>query len=59
VDAYPDDDSRWGLGMVLHAEDGGCIGAATRVVRGSDNILEGEALGLNATMELVELLSMQ
>jgi hypothetical protein len=54
VDAHPRDDGRWGLGIVLCAEDGGCFGAATKEGRGSDCVLEGEALGLNAALDLVE-----
>jgi ribonuclease HI len=54
VDAHPCDDGRWGLGLVLRSEDGGCVRAATRLVRGSYETLEGEALGLQAAMEFVE-----
>ncbi|MCI38350.1 hypothetical protein A2U01_0059578, partial [Trifolium medium] len=39
--------------------DEGCVGAATRVVSGSSNILEREVLGLNAAMDFVELLSIK
>jgi hypothetical protein len=55
VDAHPCDDGRWSLGMVLlRSEDGGCVGAVTRIVRGSNNTLEGEALGLQAALDFVE-----
>jgi ribonuclease HI len=54
VDAHPCDDGRWGLGLVLRKEDGGCVGAATRLVRGSHETLEGEAMGLKAAMEFVK-----
>jgi ribonuclease HI len=54
VDAHPCDDGRWGLGLVLRKEDGGCVGAATRLVRGSQETLEGEAMGLKAAMEFVK-----
>jgi ribonuclease HI len=53
VDAHPCDDGRWGLGRVLRTEDGGCVGAATRLVRGSHETMEGEALGLKAAMEFI------
>jgi hypothetical protein len=52
VDAHPCDDGHWGLGLVLRTEDGGCVGAATRIVRGSNETVEGEALGLKAAMDL-------
>jgi ribonuclease HI len=54
MDAHPCDDGRWSLGMVLlRSEDGGCVGAVTRIVRGSNNTLEGEALGLQAALDFV------
>ncbi|GAU36821.1 hypothetical protein TSUD_320580 [Trifolium subterraneum] len=54
VDSYPSDDGRWGLGMVMRTEEGKCVGAATRVVRGCEDALEGEALGLQAALDLLE-----
>jgi hypothetical protein len=33
---------------------GGCVGAATRLVRGLNNILEGEAMGLNVALDFVD-----
>jgi hypothetical protein len=50
----PCGDGRWGLGLVLRTKDGRCVGAATRVVRGSEDVVEGEALGLKAAIECVE-----
>ncbi|MCI66728.1 hypothetical protein A2U01_0087986, partial [Trifolium medium] len=57
VDAHPSDDGRWALGMVLRTEEGKCVGAAMKVVRGSHDILEGEALGLNAAIDLAKTFS--
>ncbi|GAU35403.1 hypothetical protein TSUD_160540 [Trifolium subterraneum] len=54
VDAHPSGDGRWGLGMVIRTEEGKCVGAATRVVRGSEDALDGEALGLQAALDLLE-----
>jgi hypothetical protein len=38
--------------MVLQTEEGKCVGAATEVVRGSSDTLEGEVLGLQAALNL-------
>jgi ribonuclease HI len=45
---------RWDLGIVLRTEEGKCVGAATSVVQGSTITLEGEALGLKATIEFAQ-----
>jgi ribonuclease HI len=54
VDANPCGDGRWGFGLVLRTEDGRCVGSTTRVARGSEVVVEGEALGLNAAIEFAE-----
>ncbi|GAU14088.1 hypothetical protein TSUD_169130 [Trifolium subterraneum] len=54
VDAHPSGDGRWGLGIVMRTEEGKCVGATTKVVRGSDDILEGEARGLQAALDFLE-----
>jgi ribonuclease HI len=54
VDAHPCGDGRWGLGIVLRTEEGKCVGAATAVVRGSSEILEGEASGLAAAIDFAK-----
>ncbi|KAK2419793.1 hypothetical protein QL285_030613 [Trifolium repens] len=51
VDAHPCDDGRLGLGLVLRTDGGKHVGAATSVVRGSSDALEGEARGLAAAIE--------
>jgi ribonuclease HI len=54
VDAHPCGDGRWALGLVLRSERGKCVGAMTKVVRGSENIVDGEAYGLNTALDLLE-----
>jgi ribonuclease HI len=51
VDVHPCDDGRLGLGLVLRTDGGKHVGAATSVVRGSSDALEGEAMGLAAAIE--------
>ncbi|PNY07050.1 60S ribosomal protein l23 [Trifolium pratense] len=47
VDAHLSSDGHWFSGMVLRRSDGGIVGAATRVHKGSIDVITGEALGLN------------
>jgi ribonuclease HI len=54
VDAHPCGDGRWGLGLVLRTERGKCVRAMTKVVLGSDSIVDGEAFGLNEALNMVE-----
>jgi ribonuclease HI len=54
VDAHPCGDGLWGLGLVLRSERGKCVGAMTKVACGSDNVVDGEAYGLNAALDLLD-----
>jgi hypothetical protein len=54
VDAHPCGDGRWGLGLVLCTERGKCVGAMTKVVWGSENIVDGEAYGPNVALNHLE-----
>jgi ribonuclease HI len=46
VDAHLTGDGHWGLGWVVRRFDGRCVGAATKVLKGSDDATEAEATGL-------------
>jgi ribonuclease HI len=59
VDAHSLSDGRWGLGLVLRRDDGSCVGAVTRMRRGSDCVLLAEALGLQEAMELIKRRNLQ
>jgi hypothetical protein len=54
VDAHSLSEGHWGLGLVLRREDGSCVGAVTRVRKGSNCVLFAEALCLQEAMELVK-----
>ncbi|CAJ2639734.1 unnamed protein product [Trifolium pratense] len=55
VDAHLMGDGHWGLGWILRKEDGSLVGAATKVVRGLNEAIEAEAMGVvEAIMFLTE-----
>ncbi|MCI59513.1 hypothetical protein A2U01_0080768, partial [Trifolium medium] len=54
VDAHLSSDGHWYSGLILRRSDGSAVGAATRLHKGSDDIVMGEALGLNDALDLVE-----
>jgi ribonuclease HI len=53
VDAHLHDDGRWGYGMILRRPDGRCIGAATKVLKGSDDVTLAEAVGIREALNWV------
>jgi ribonuclease HI len=59
VDAHSQSDGHWGLGLILRWEDESCVGAATRVRKGSNCALLAEAMGLQEAMELVDRWDLQ
>ncbi|MCI64556.1 hypothetical protein A2U01_0085814, partial [Trifolium medium] len=59
VDAHPLDVGHWGLGLVLRGDDGRCVGAATRICKGSECVAMAEALGLSEGMAWIEKLHIQ
>jgi ribonuclease HI len=54
VDAHSMSDGHWGFGLVLRRADGSCVGAVTRVRKGSDCVLLAEAMGLQEAITLVQ-----
>jgi ribonuclease HI len=59
VDAHSLSDGRWGLGLLLRRDDGGCVGAATRVRKGTECALLAEAMGLQEAVELIQQWNLQ
>jgi ribonuclease HI len=55
VDAHCLGDGHWGLGLLLRSEDGRVVGARTKVVRGFDDAVEAEAMGLEEAIEFVKI----
>jgi ribonuclease HI len=53
VDAHSMGDGRWGLGLLLRRDDGSCVGAATRIRKGSTCAILAEAMGLQEALDLV------
>jgi ribonuclease HI len=53
VDAHLRNDGRWGFGLILRNEDGRCLGAATRVCAGSNDVAMAEATGLSEAIRFV------
>jgi hypothetical protein len=45
-------DGHWGIGLVLRKEDGELVGARTKVIHGFDDVVEAEAMGLEAAIEM-------
>ncbi|MCI31259.1 hypothetical protein A2U01_0052471, partial [Trifolium medium] len=45
--------------LVLRGDDGRCVGAATRICKGSNCVAMAEALGLREAMEWIEKLKIQ
>jgi ribonuclease HI len=56
VDAHLRDDGRWGFGMVLQGEDGHFVGAATKVLKGSDDATLAETMGICEALHWIETL---
>jgi ribonuclease HI len=54
VDAHLKDDGRWGFGLILRRVDGRCVGAATRVCAGSNDVAMAEATGLREAILFVQ-----
>jgi hypothetical protein len=54
VDAHLRDDGRWGFGMVLRGEDGHLVGAATKILKGSDDATLAETMGINEALHWTE-----
>ncbi|MCH84388.1 ribonuclease H protein [Trifolium medium] len=54
VDAHLSDDGRWGFGLIVRRADGRCVGAATRVCAGSQDVAMAEATGLKEALQFVE-----
>jgi ribonuclease HI len=59
VDAHSQSDGRWGLGLILRREDGSCVGAVTRVRKGTNCAFLAEAMGLQEAMELIDRWNLQ
>ncbi|MCH91756.1 retrotransposon protein putative unclassified, partial [Trifolium medium] len=53
VDAHLLDDGHWGLGLVLRREDGRCVGAATKLHKGSDSVGLAETMGLQEGLNFI------
>jgi ribonuclease HI len=53
VDAHLSSDGHWFSGLLLRRSDGSTVGAATRAHFELENANFGEALGLNATLDMV------
>jgi hypothetical protein len=53
MDANLHDDGRWGYGMVLRRANGRCVGAATKVLKGSIDISLEEAVGIRDALNWV------
>ncbi|CAJ2651829.1 uncharacterized protein LOC123894954 [Trifolium pratense] len=58
VDAHLQDDGHWGLGMVLRRDDGRCVGAATRVIKGSNDVGLAETAGLKEALNLIQAMEL-
>jgi hypothetical protein len=54
VDAHLRDDGRWGCGMVLRGEDGHFVGAATKVLKGSDDATLAETICIREALSWLE-----
>jgi hypothetical protein len=54
VDAHLRDDGRWGCGMVLRGEDGHFVGAATKVLKGSDDVKLAETSCICEALQWIE-----
>jgi hypothetical protein len=54
VDVHLSSDGHWSSGMILRREDGSTVGAATRSHAVSDDAIMGEAMGLNAALDMAE-----
>ncbi|WJX31693.1 hypothetical protein P8452_20098 [Trifolium repens] len=59
VDMHLHDDVRWGCGMILRREDGRAVGAATKVLKGSDDSTLAEAIGLREALNWITTLNLQ
>ncbi|KAK2374342.1 Ribonuclease H superfamily protein [Trifolium repens] len=46
VDAHLTGDGHWAFGWVVRQSDGRCVGAVTKVLKGTDDATEAEAMGL-------------
>ncbi|MCI39497.1 hypothetical protein A2U01_0060729, partial [Trifolium medium] len=53
VDAHLTDDGHWGFGLLLRRDDGRCVGAATRLCKGSKDVDLAEAKGLHEAITMI------
>ncbi|CAJ2662949.1 unnamed protein product [Trifolium pratense] len=53
VDAHLSGDGHWGLGLVLRREDGHCIGAATKMIQGTEDVCMAEVMGCCEALEFI------
>jgi ribonuclease HI len=58
VDMHLHDDVRWGCG-ILRREDGRAVGAATKVLKGSDDSTLAEAIGISEALIWIKTLNLQ
>ncbi|MCI43624.1 hypothetical protein A2U01_0064862, partial [Trifolium medium] len=53
------DDGHWGLGLILRREDGRCVGVATKVHLGSNDVGLAEAVGLHEVLAWIKAMKLR